>query len=80
MLLSETTASGQAPFPLPAADEVAARASDLARDLQALAASGQAVDLPDTAIQDLMSGSASRRSKKIRRWARPPSSSPPPPS
>jgi uncharacterized protein (DUF2252 family) len=55
MLLSETAASGQAPLPLPSADDVAVRASDLAHDLQALAASGQAVDLPDTAIQDLMS-------------------------
>ncbi|MGA0595859.1 hypothetical protein [Enterovirga sp. CN4-39] len=54
MSLSEVVGSGQAPLPLPSPDDVASRASDLARDLQALAASGLAVDLPDGTIQDLM--------------------------
>jgi uncharacterized protein (DUF2252 family) len=55
MLLSEIGGSGQPSLPVPSTDDVAARAADLARDLQALAASGQAIDLPDAAIQELMS-------------------------
>lgn len=54
MLLSEIAASGQPPVPVPAADDVATRAGDLARDLHTLAASGGAVDLPDGAVQELM--------------------------
>ena len=54
MLLSEI-AAGQAHVPIPSVDDVVARVGELARDLHALAASGQSVDLPDTAIQELMS-------------------------
>lgn len=55
MLLSEIAAAGQAHAPVPSVNDVVARVGELARDLQAIAASGQSVDLPDTTVQELMS-------------------------
>ncbi|NNM72819.1 hypothetical protein [Enterovirga aerilata] len=54
MLLSEAAVLSSA-APMPSPEHVATRAGELARDLEALVHAGRSVDLPDAAIQDLMS-------------------------